>query len=101
MKLTWTDQALSDLEKIESSIAIDNPRAASRVAKQVYRVTHALRRNPYLGRIGQIEGTRELVIQRYPYLVIYEVQPENIRVLSLFHTARAWWLDVDGADDLA
>ena len=54
-----------------------------------------------LGRVGQINGTRELIIQRYPYLVIYEVQPGNIRVLSLFHTARAWWLDVDGADDLA
>jgi toxin ParE1/3/4 len=92
LKLIWTDQALSDLEEIEAYIANGNPRVASLLAKQVYRESFVLRRNPYLGRVGQIDGTRELVIQRYPYLVIYEVTSGSVRVLSVFHTSRAWWL---------
>jgi len=99
LKLIWTDQALSDLEKIEAFIANDSPRAASRVAKQVYRDVRFLRRNPYLGRIGQIEGTREFVVQHFPYLVIYETLPGSVRVLSVFHTSRAWWLGMEGADE--
>lgn len=99
MKLIWTDQALSDLEEIEAFIANDNSRAASLVAKQVYRETFVLRRNPYLGRVGQIDGTRELVIQRYPYLAICEVVSGGVRVLSVFHTSRAWWLFLGGAGD--
>lgn len=98
MKLIWTDQALSDLEEIEAFTANDNPRAGSLVAKQVYRETFVLRRNPYLGRVGQVDGTRELVIQRYPYLALYEVVSEGVRVLSVFHTSRAWWLFLGGAD---
>ena len=103
LKLIWTEQALSDLEEIEAFIAIDNPRAATRVAKQVYRDALVLRRNPYLGRIGQIAGTRELIIHDLPYLLVYEVHSQrvaqHVRILAVFHTARAWWLASNHPDE--
>ncbi len=100
MKIIWTAAARDDLQAIRAWFDERNQTAGGHVVREIREAVSLLQSQPMLGRVGQIDGTRELVIQRYPYLVIYEVQPGNIRVLSLFHTARAWWLDVDGADDL-
>jgi len=67
--------------------------------REIREAVSLLQSQAMLGRIGQIDGTRELVIQRYPYLVIYEVDPGCVRVLSVFHTSRAWWLFLGGADE--
>ena len=42
------------------------------------------------GGLGQIAGTRELVIPGLPYLVIYRVHADQVEILRVFHTARDW-----------
>jgi plasmid stabilization system protein ParE len=43
---------------------------------------------PYVGRPGSKAHTRELVLTRLPYIVVYRVTEEYVEVLSIRHAAR-------------
>jgi toxin ParE1/3/4 len=45
---------------------------------------------PGIGRPGRIEGTRELVIHRTPYIAAYRISGNTVRVLRLLHGAQQW-----------
>ena len=59
------------------------PRVVNRVHSATARLLSA---NPFIGRPGSIEGTRELVISGTPYIVAYRVTV--IEVLFVQHGAR-------------
>lgn len=89
-KLRWLADALSDLEGIRLYIAQDNPAAARRVVSEIRRQVQVLREHPLMGRVGLLDGTRELVISRLPYLVAYRIQGEQADILAVVHTSRKW-----------
>jgi plasmid stabilization system protein ParE len=68
MRLRWTVPAAHDLYAIVEHIQQDNPAAASEVAEIIYDGCEELRRFPYRGRKGRINGTRELVFPGLPTL---------------------------------
>ena len=90
MRVRYTRQALLDLTEIHDYIAAENAEAASRVVTEIEREIQQLKAHPRLGRPGRIEETRELVISRLPYVVAYRDQADEIQVLSVIHSARAW-----------
>ena len=73
MKLRYTAYARDNLVKIRSYIAQHNPQAASRVINHIRQQAQLLSDYPHLGKEGRCEGTRELVISLYPYIVAYRV----------------------------
>jgi toxin ParE1/3/4 len=40
------------------------------------------------GRIGKIAGTRELVLDRMPYLVVYRVNGQVVELIHINHTSQ-------------
>ena len=44
--------------------------------------------HPYRGRTGQVAGTRELVIDKYPFIIPYLVKNDELQILDIFHTSR-------------
>ncbi|MGC1951705.1 MAG: type II toxin-antitoxin system RelE/ParE family toxin [Gammaproteobacteria bacterium] len=44
--------------------------------------------HPYSGRLGRVEGTRELVIPKLPYIVAYAVSGDQLAVRAVLHHAR-------------
>lgn len=66
MRIRFTPRARDDLIEIHDYIAAENPRAARRVASTIRDQVRILANHPLLGRRGQLPGTRELVIDRYP-----------------------------------
>ena len=42
------------------------------------------------GWIRRVEGTRELVVPRTPYIVAYTVIGDEVMILSIIHSARRW-----------
>lgn len=49
-----------------------------------------LLRFPAGGRPGRVEGRRELVVRRTPYIVAYRVGKDDVRVLRILHSAQLW-----------
>ena len=91
MRIFWTNRFLSELEAIGEYIAAHNPRVAARVVNTIHSKTdRLLSANPFIGRPGEIKGTRELVIPGTPYIVAYRVTDKQIEVLFVQHGAREW-----------
>jgi toxin ParE1/3/4 len=83
--------AVADLEAISKYIEQDRDvEAANRVARAIYEAVQGLRTMPYRGRSGRIENTRELVMPRFRYLVIYRVFEARVLILNIVHGARRW-----------
>jgi addiction module RelE/StbE family toxin len=90
VKVRYTRQALLDLGEIYDYIAAENAAAASRVVTEIEHEIQQLKAHPRLGRPGRVDETRELVISRFPYVVAYRDQADEIQILSVMHAARAW-----------
>jgi toxin ParE1/3/4 len=93
VRIEWSVEAGHDLREVHASLAQDNKTAAARVIRAIREGVQALSANPLLGRVGGVAGTRELVLSRYPYLVVYRVRKLGVRVLAVIHTSRHWQVD--------
>jgi toxin ParE1/3/4 len=89
MRLRWTTPATDDLYTIVEHIQQDNPLAASEVAQAIYDGCDGLRRFPYRGRRGTIDGTRELVFPGLPYIVV-RVRAQVVEIARIYHGAQDW-----------
>lgn len=90
MKLAWSQRATSDRLAIFLWIAEDDPRAAASVDERIEQAARRLIDFPDSGRPGRVEGTRELVIARTPYVAPYKVEGDTVRILRVIHGARMW-----------
>lgn len=89
MKLVWTTSAKLNLGEIVSYIAADNPTAARKIKGRIEGTVAYLARQPFMGRLGAIEGTRE-AIPHPSYRVVYRVAEDTVFVLAVVHTSRQW-----------
>jgi addiction module RelE/StbE family toxin len=93
-RLRWTAPANTDFLGIAEWIKAHNPLAAARVGRRILDAVEALADHPYRGRPGRVPGTRELVVTRFPYLIVYEVEADagepTIVVLRVLHGAMRW-----------
>ncbi|HUF85880.1 MAG TPA: type II toxin-antitoxin system RelE/ParE family toxin [Thermohalobaculum sp.] len=91
MRIGWSPRAVRHLEAARAYIARDNPAAATAVTQRIIaQVERLVGFSPGIGRAGRIAGTRELVITRTPYVVVYRVAQDEVQVLAVIHQARAW-----------
>ncbi len=88
MKVRFSRSAKADITAISEYIARDNPIAAQHVVAAIERSTSLLSQYPYSGRMGAVENTRELVIPRLPYIVVYQIEVEVVEVIAVFHAAQ-------------
>jgi addiction module RelE/StbE family toxin len=93
MNLNWSPAAGADRHSILRFIAEDNLAAALRVDQFIQEAVDGLLLFPAKGRIGRVNGTRELVIPGIPYLVIYVVEFDQILILRILHGAMRWPVD--------
>jgi toxin ParE1/3/4 len=90
MKLRWSRRAVRRLASIHDYIAKDSPAAAERVAAAIVETALRLERFPLIGRVGRIEGTREMVVPGLPYILPYRVVEDVVQIASVIHTSRKW-----------
>jgi toxin ParE1/3/4 len=84
MRLRWERRAITDLNKIYTHIAADNPKAAKGVVDRIKKSTSRLLFMPMSGR----PGTRILVVPRLPYVIVHHVRGETVEIVSVLHTSR-------------
>lgn len=90
MILAWSHSARDDLSAIFDYLDVRNPKAAFTIENAVFQAVEHLLAMPLMGRSGRVRGTRELVIQNTPYLVVYAVEPEHIFILRVLHGSQNW-----------
>jgi hypothetical protein len=64
---------------LRAYIAGDDPHVAARVSSAILTAVERLATLPRVGRPGRLEGTRELVVPRTPYLVPYRIKATRCR----------------------
>lgn len=90
MRLEWTPSARSDLANHFYYIAATNFDAAIDQEDRITAAVERLTAYPMLGRQGRWGQTRELVVPRTPYLVIYRLLPDAVELLRIIHGAQDW-----------
>ena len=90
MKVEWLPVAIDSLQNQLAYIALRNPDAASSQSRRVEAAVGRLVDHPTMGRPGRRPGTRELVISKTPFLLVYRVEIDVITILRLFHGAQDW-----------
>ncbi|HEY9137876.1 MAG TPA: type II toxin-antitoxin system RelE/ParE family toxin [Terriglobus sp.] len=90
MRLEWTALALEDRNAIFDYIMSDSPQAAVQIDLRIEEHVDQLLHFPESGRLGRVEGTRELVILHTPYIVAYQVMSEVVLILRVLHGAQRW-----------
>lgn len=90
MTVQWLAQAFADLDQIVEYLLERNPEAALSVYEALHQQVGLLADHPQIGRPGRVRGTRELVITGLPYIVVYYLTGQEVRILAVLHTARKW-----------
>lgn len=94
MQLKWTELADADLENVERYITKENNNAVAIdvVLKIIYTTESILLEHPAAGRTGSVKGTRELVIDSVPFIVVYRKieRLARLEVLRVLHDAQQW-----------
>jgi len=90
MQVQWTVSAGLDREAAIDYIAKDNLSAALSQLDEIEGQTDRLADYPKLGRPGRVKGTRELVVNRTPFIVVYRIKGEFIQILRVLHGAQQW-----------
>lgn len=90
MEVVVSPAARDDIRSAHAYYAERSPAAAGRVVQSILDAIGNLTQFPLIGRAGVIPGTRERLLVRYPYKIIYEVSDDTIEVDRVLHTAQRW-----------
>lgn len=90
MKLVWLPRAIATRDALIDHIAQENPKAAIEYDDRIENQADQLVAHPEMGRAGRKQGTRELVISRTNFVVVYRNKSKCIEVLRVLHTSQAW-----------
>ena len=92
MRIRYSDEAMADLQAIVSfglKEGLPDPKAFVRRLRERLQI---LAVHPLTGRVGRVDGTRELPLAGLPYIAIYLVSAEAglIDVVRILHGAQMW-----------
>ncbi|MFN0147584.1 MAG: type II toxin-antitoxin system RelE/ParE family toxin [Dehalococcoidia bacterium] len=88
MAISWTDEALADLQTIFDSLAETSPRFAGRALERISGQVKQIERFPMMGRKVEELGYEQIrEILALPYRVIYRVVPSGVEILTVAYAA--------------
>jgi toxin ParE1/3/4 len=90
MRLAWTQPARDDLLRFIAHVGDENPEAAHRLGQTILGAVARLEAYPMAGRSGRVPETRELVVPRTAYVVVYLTTEADVTVLRVLHGAMRW-----------
>lgn len=90
MTIVWLRSAVRTRYEQLDYIARDDPAAAIRLDEETDRQIALLCDHPKMGRMGRVAQTRELVLSRTPFILVYRLKKSRIEVLRVLHGAQSW-----------
>ncbi len=88
LNILWTKRALSNLESELDYYGQINPLLAKELTLIIRKSIDTISCMPSIGRSGKKIGTRELVVDKYPYILAYRVRNDVLEVLAIIHQKR-------------
>ena len=82
--------AEDDLAAIYSYYSERDYEHAERVIRAIIRACDGLADFPLLGKQGVVQGTRERLMTRYPYRLVYRIDKQTIFVARILHVRPQW-----------
>jgi toxin ParE1/3/4 len=86
VRVSWTPQAISDLERIRAYVEQFNPPAATKLAERLYALGESLRDFPDRG--ARLANDRRQLETVWPYILYYQHDGAAVRILGIRHGAR-------------
>ena len=88
MKVRFAPRARDDIAGIHSWLS-ERTAAARTVISEIRRTADLIGEYPQIGRLTDIPGVKVLPVVRYPYLVYYTLEPDEVVILHVRHGSRA------------
>lgn len=91
MRIQYTPRARDDLIAILTFIEHRSPQGARNVARAIRKTINLIGDFPQAGRLAGEQGTRVFPVGRYPYLIYWIVDQDEVWIVHVRHTARRPW----------
>ena len=90
MNIRWSKTALFELDDLFSYISERNRTAAKSVVRRIEDLVAQLGQFPYRGHVTDEPDAWAISVVRYPYIVLYAIDPaaDEVVILHIRHTAR-------------
>jgi len=90
MKIIWSAASVRQLQQVFDYLQGESSGPATTMRRRILETVLRLGQMPFSGRIGRVEGTREAVVPRTPYLVVYRVSEPFVEIVGIWHGAQQW-----------
>ena len=90
MQVRYTETALIEINEIFAYISEHTASAAKRVVARIERTIRNIGDFPEMAQETREPGVRRIPSGRYPYLVYYTVEADEVVILHVRHGARQW-----------
>jgi toxin ParE1/3/4 len=90
MNVRWSAAAAHDLEAAANYLFEKTPSNAAQLVRKIFDASSSLKTFPNRGRVGKVEGTRELVVSSLPYIIVYQVTGATLHIVRILHGAQDW-----------
>ncbi len=86
----WSPSASRDFESVREYLDLHFPANAESVSARILDAVDSIEQFPRRGRPDRMAGTRELIVLRTPYIMIYRLQGAVVQILRILHGAQRW-----------
>ncbi len=85
LELQHSKKATQDLDRIATYYEAQSPGLGYNFASYYNQQISMLKTFKALCRPGIRAGTREMVLQKFPYIVVYKVKAMHIQIVTIYH----------------
>ncbi len=78
------------MEELHAYVAGRTAAKASFTLARIRKAINRLDPFPHSGRLGTVEGTRELIVARLPYRIICQIIRDQVVIERVLHTSQQW-----------
>ena len=90
MRVLWSAASLTHLREVVEYLQGETSGGATTIRRRILETKRRIGQMPYSGRVGRIDGTREAVVPRTAYILVYRVSEKTVDILGIWHAARLW-----------
>lgn len=87
-KIAWTEAATVDLLRVKTFFELADFETSKVIVATIREKAESLILFPNRGRPTEKENTRELLVSPFPFILIYTVEGETVRILRVLHTSQ-------------